>query len=172
MSSHPIPQEPNQADPAGGGKPWYRRPGCLFGIVFIAVFGIIILVTIVSVLGLRGWHESADTVVEGVREELGDGHVVTYEIGGDARDVLATYYAGEEGIVQEPGVAAGWSTEVALDGPPGAELLAANAPDEEGAVTCRIIVNGVTVAEDSSGGRGGAAGCSADLGAIQDAERK
>ncbi|MDK8894594.1 MmpS family transport accessory protein [Corynebacterium sp. MSK006] len=104
-------------------------------------------------------------------KQLNAERTVTYQIDGDAQDALATYNTGESDTVQENGLQAGWSKEATVTGLLGASLTATNGMYDEGQITCRILVDGETIAENTGSGAGASASCSADSSELADAAK-
>lgn len=132
-------------------KPWYKRPGCIIPLILVVLL----------ILVVGGCTALFGKAVSDVDKEMNTEHTVTYQIDGDAQDASATYNVGESETAQDTGLQAGWSKEVKVKGFFGAYLTATNGMYDTGTITCRILVDGKTVTENTGSGEFASASCSA-----------
>lgn len=130
-------------------RPWYKRVGCIVGLVF-ALSLIAIVAGCTALLG---------GAVNEVDKTMNEEHTVTYSIEGDAQDASVTYNVGEAQTAQDTNVAAGWSKDVKVKGFFGPYLSVTNGINESGAITCKISANGKVITENTATGEFATASC-------------
>lgn len=156
-------QQPQQPQPQYGVAPqqkaWYKRPGCIIPLIIV-----VILILIVG-----GCSAMFGKAVNDIDESLNKEYTVTYEIDGDTQDAIATYNVGETNTVTDTGLKAGWSKDVKVTGLFGPFLDAMNGMYDNGSITCRILVDGKTVIENTATGANASASCSATVQDLEEA---
>lgn len=133
-------------------KPWYKRAGCITGLVLV--------ILLIAIIG--GCSVITGKAVDEVDKDLNTERTVTYEITGDAQDATVIYNVGETESAQDTGVSTGWSKDVAVKGIFGASLTASNGMNDTGAITCKISANGQVLTENTANGEFATATCSVD----------
>ncbi|WP_280434858.1 MmpS family transport accessory protein [Nocardia carnea] len=97
-------------------------------------------------------------------ENVADEITVTYEVLGTGSEAAVTYLDQDRDMAQETGVSLPWSKQVPVGGrDPMVSMTAANGPDG-GDITCRILVGGRVMTEQTSSGPYASASCSGDAG--------
>ncbi|WP_280458040.1 MmpS family transport accessory protein [Nocardia carnea] len=104
------------------------------------------------------------TFAENDDENAVDEITVTYEVRGTGSDAAITYMGRDQGMARETAVSLPWRKDV----PIGAwgrivSMTAANGPDG-GDITCRILVAGRVMTEQTSSGPYASASCSGNAG--------
>ncbi|WP_210746812.1 MmpS family transport accessory protein [Nocardia speluncae] len=97
-------------------------------------------------------------------DDAGDEITVTYEVRGTGSEAAVTYLGRDQGMAQETGVSLPWSKDVLISGWDRiVSMTAANGP-AGGDITCRILVDGRVMTEQTSSGPYASASCSGDAG--------
>lgn len=162
------PQQPMGAQPAKQKKPWYKRP--------LIMIPLVVVVLIVIGMAANGGKttdsaqnsqpsDSAQPAQENNAEQPnnGGGNVMQYVLETDGSPVNATYAGKGMNISQEQGVPSGWTKEIQFDNK--WDAIGANLSgqlDGGGTVTCKMLWNGVVVAENQSSGDYAMVTCSPD----------
>ncbi|MET8796715.1 MmpS family transport accessory protein [Nocardia sp. NPDC004568] len=107
-------------------------------------------------------------MVAGIADQ-GDGNsdrevAVSYEVEGTAGDVSITYLGHDLGMTRETAAALPWRRDVLIESFGTMVSLIAVKDAGGGAVTCRILIGGRLVSEQTSTGSYASAGCSGNAG--------
>ncbi|MEV0362612.1 MmpS family transport accessory protein [Nocardia fusca] len=107
-------------------------------------------------------------VVAGIANEVGEDAdrevAVSYEVEGTAGEVSVTYLGHDLGMARETAAGLPWRRDVLIDSfGTMVSLIAVNDADG-GEVTCRILIGGRLVSEQTSTGPHASAGCSGNAG--------
>lgn len=115
---------------------------------------------LVLVLAFAGVFMFSGNDDENAVEEI----TVTYEVRGTGAEAAVTYMGWDQGMTRETAVSLPWRKDV-LMGAWGriVSMTAANGPDG-GDITCRILVGGRVMTEQTSSGPYASASCSGDAG--------
>jgi hypothetical protein len=173
------PQQPygNQPQQPYGNQPYGQQPGQPYPNQYQQPHAqppkkrkkwpwILLAVVVLFIAAMGGCVALIGGAVDSVDEESNKEVAVTYEVVGDAQGALMTYTSGEMNMAQENGVALPWRKDVTITGlGKMATLTATNGFEDEGSITCRILVDGAVVNENTASGIGASASCSqSDLG--------
>lgn len=163
--TNPTPNQYPQNDPnvqyvpVQAKKPWYKKPGCMVPLILV----IIVLVALGGCMALAG------KAVNDVSNDMNKEHEITYKLGGDAQDALATFNTGDADQTQENNLKAGWEKTVKVKGFVGGYVSATNGMYDTGTITCEIVANGKTVVQNTASGQGATASCNASQDEIKKA---
>lgn len=107
-------------------------------------------------------------MVAGIANEVGEDAdravAVSYEVEGTAGEVSITYLGHDLGMARETAAGLPWRRDVLIDSfGTMVSLIAVNDADG-GEVTCRILIGGRLVSEQTSTGPHASAGCSGNAG--------
>ncbi|WP_280401103.1 MmpS family transport accessory protein [Nocardia carnea] len=97
-------------------------------------------------------------------EQVDTGVTVTYRVDGTAPAASVTYLGTDLGMARETAVALPWSKDVSIQGWGKIVSLTANNGPDGGDITCRILVGGKVMSEQTSSGPYASASCSGDAG--------
>lgn len=89
---------------------------------------------------------------------------VTYEVRGTGSQAVVTYRDPERGMSRETDVALPWSADVPVPGSDSTVSMTAAYGADGGEITCRILVGGRVMTEQTSRGPYASASCSGDAG--------
>lgn len=155
-SGEPQGYRQGQNPPAGMSSPEYRPPRQKERWPWIAGGFALILVLLVAA-GFTLFGNEGD-------ERAGNEITVTYEVRGTGSEAEVTYLGQDQGMAQETGVSLPWSKVVPVRGWDRiVSMTAANGP-AGGDITCRILVEGRVMTEQTSSGPYASASCSGDAG--------
>ncbi|MFD4405074.1 MmpS family transport accessory protein [Nocardia sp. NPDC058499] len=155
-SGEPQGYQQGQNPPAGMSSPEYRSPQQKARWPWIAGGFVLILVLLVAA-GFTLFRNEGD-------ERAGNEISVTYEVRGTGSEAAVTYLGQDQGMAQETGVSLPWSKVVPVrDWDRIVSMTAANGP-AGGDITCRILVDGRVMTEQTSSGPYASASCSGDAG--------
>ena len=147
---------PGQDPPAGRPSPEYRPPRAKVRWPWI-VGGFVLILVLLAAAGFMISAEDSD-------DDAGDEITVTYEVRGTGSEAAVTYLGRDQGMAQETGVSLPWSKDVLISGWDRiVSMTAANGP-AGGDITCRILVDGRVMTEQTSSGPYASASCSGDAG--------
>ncbi|MFI1464172.1 MmpS family transport accessory protein [Nocardia carnea] len=153
-----LPQGYRQGHPpAGTPAPEYRPPRRKARWPWIAGGFALIVVLLVAAAGFTFLGNEGD-------ERAGNEITVTYEVRGTGSEAAVTYLGQDQGMAQETGVSLPWSKVVPVRSWDRiVSMTAANGP-AGGDITCRILVGGRVMTEQTSSGPYASASCSGDAG--------
>lgn len=155
-SGEPQGSGPGRYPPAGRPSPDYPPPLKVARWLWIAGGVVLILALLVA----AGFTISANEGDEHAGSEI----TVTYEVRGASAEAAVTYLGQDRGMAQETGVSLPWSKDVPVRGWDRiVSMTAANGPTG-GDITCRILVDGRVMTEQTSSGPYASVSCSGDAG--------
>ncbi|MGI5219656.1 MmpS family transport accessory protein [Nocardia sp. CA-290969] len=121
-------------------------------------------VALVFVLLVGGCVAAYAMLVNEADEQVEGDITVTYRVDGTAPASSVTYLGPDLGMARETGVAVPWSKDVTIQGWGKIVSLTANNGPDGGDITCRILVGGKVMSEQTSSGPYASASCSGDAG--------
>lgn len=151
----PYGQQPPQGYPAQYGQPPYEPPKKKkkWPWILLAIFVVLIAL-------FAGCTALVGGAINSVDEELNKEVVVTYEVSGTGSSPIITYTANDSNVSQDTAASLPWSKDVTLTGIiKVATLTATNGIGDDGTITCKIIVDGAVVTENTANGAGASASC-------------
>ncbi|SCW99604.1 hypothetical protein [Corynebacterium jeikeium] len=140
-------------------KAWYKRAVIMVPLTLVFLF----------ILFVGGCMALVGGVANEMDKESKKEHNLTYVVEGDAQDATATYHVGDSDSTQDSGIAAGWKKDVTVKGFFGAYLSVTNGIYDTGTVTCKILVDGKTVTENTATGEFATATCDASTTELEEA---
>ncbi|MBC2644739.1 MULTISPECIES: MmpS family transport accessory protein [unclassified Rhodococcus (in: high G+C Gram-positive bacteria)] len=157
----PYPQQPGQPYPNQYGYPPAQPPKKRTKWPWI-----LLAIVVVFIAGVAGCTALVGGAINSVDEESKKEVAVTYEVTGEGQGAIVTYTSADMNMAQESGIALPWTKEVTVTGIiKTASLTASNGFEDSGTITCRILVDGAVVTENTSSGVGATASCiQGDLG--------
>ncbi|MEV0548361.1 MmpS family transport accessory protein [Nocardia salmonicida] len=141
--------------PQGGYPPPKKRkvwPWVLGGVLLVFLVGLGSCIAIVA------------TTVNEVDNEINRAVNVTYQVDGTGQASSITYSGRNMDIAQDTDAALPWTKEVSIDGIFKTVTLTASADADGGDVTCRILVGGEVLAEQTASGPYASVSCTGDAG--------
>lgn len=140
-------------------KPLYKRPGCIIPLML----ALLLLGFMGGCMALLG------KAANDVDKDLNAEYTVTYKVEGPVTKASVSYAVGESGVATESNIANGWSKETKVKGFLPAHMTTTNGYEENGNITCKILVNGKVVSESTGSGQYGSASCMANSTDIKNA---
>lgn len=121
---------------------------------------ILLAIVVVFIALFAGCTALVGGAINSVDEESKKEVVVTYEVTGDSEGAIITYTANDSNLSQDTAATLPWTKDVTVTGLiKVATVTASNSYDGTGAITCKIIVDGKVLTENTANGAGASASC-------------
>ncbi|MFF1555664.1 MmpS family transport accessory protein [Rhodococcus erythropolis] len=121
---------------------------------------VVLAVVVLFIAAVAGCTALVGGAIDSVDKESKEEVLVTYEVSGDAQSAMITYTSNDSNTAQDADVPLPWTKEVTVTGLVKiATVTASNGFDDDGAITCKIIVDGKVLTENTSNGAGASASC-------------
>ncbi|MET3959818.1 hypothetical protein ABIE52_006753 [Rhodococcus sp. OAS809] len=121
---------------------------------------ILLAIVVVFIALVAGCTALVGGAINSVDEESKKEIVVTYEVTGESDGAIVTYTGNDSNISQDTAATLPWTKDVTVTGLiKVATLTASNGFDGTGSITCKIIVDGQVLTENTANGAGASASC-------------